>query len=350
VTRAAAALLALAALTACSADAATASRVVRVAGLPETPVAGQRWAAKLTVRPAATPILAATAGARRVTVRARATGPGRYLATLQLPTPGSWRLTALVAGQSFALGRIRVLASYPLALPAQILALDDRALLVVERQGRDRILRVDVDTGRFSVATTRIPSPWGLARDMDGRVFVSGGSGIYELGGRKVAAVPASPIAAAPNGDLYFAEESRVGRIRRDGRVETLTTAVAAPHALVLRRDGSLVVADSGNGRLLRIDPATRATAVVTGGLRNPLGMIESADGTLLVAEFDAGRLLRIGDGRVLAHGLRKPYALTETAGGSIYVVESGDAGRPSGGIARVAGDGTVVRLRLVPA
>jgi hypothetical protein len=302
------------------------------------------------VQPAATPVLVATAAARAVRVRARAAGRGRYAATLRFPVPGSWRLTALVGRRSFALGRVRVLASYPLALPAQLLAVDDRFLLVVERQGRDRILRVDVDSGRFTVAASRFPAPWGLARDATGRVLVSGGSGIYELGGRKVAAVPASPIAAAPNGDLYFAEESRVGRIGRDGRVETLTTDVAAPHALVLRHNGSLVVSDSGNGRLLRIDPATRATTVLASGLRNPLGAIETSNGALLVVEFDSGRLLRIGDGHVLARSLRRPYALTQSASGSIYVAESGDLGRPSGDIARVAGDGTVVRLRLIPA
>jgi sugar lactone lactonase YvrE len=348
-TRLAVRLFLVAAVAGVSADAAPPTPVVRLAGLPETLVVGQRWVARLTVRPPARPILRATSGARRVSVQARSTGRVRYSATLRLPTPGIWRLSAFVRRRSFPLGRVRVIASYPLALPAQILASDDRSLLVVERQGRDRILRVDPATGRFSVVTTRIPSPWGLARDANGRVIVSGGSGIYELGGTKIADVAAGPIAAAANGDLYLAEQTRVGRIGRGGGVETLSTAVAAPHGLVLRRDGSLVVSDSGNGRLLRIDPATRETAVVASGLKSPLGAIEAADGHLLVVEYDSGRLLRIGDGRVVAQSLRKPYALTQSADGSIYVVESGDDGRPSGGIARVADDGSVVRLRLVP-
>lgn len=270
--RLAATLLLLAALAVCSADAAAPARIVTLAGVPETLVAGQAWTAKLTVRPAATPTLVATAEARRLTVRARRTGPGRYAATVRFPLPGAWRLTVLAGRQSFALGHIRVIPSYPLALPAQILGVDDRSLLVVERLGRGRILRVDARTGRFAVVTTRIPSPWGLTQDANGRVLVSGGNGIYELGGRKLAAVPASPIAAATNGDIYFADESRVGRIGRDGRLETLTTDVVAPHGLVLRRDGSLVVAHSGNGRVLRIDPATRTTTVVTSGFATRWG------------------------------------------------------------------------------
>jgi sugar lactone lactonase YvrE len=321
---------------------------VRLAAPPDTLVAGQRWAARLTVRPPARPTFRATSADMSLTSRATATGPGRYTAIVRFPSAGIWRLAAVVRGRIFPLGRVRVLVSYPLALPAQILALDERSLLVVERQGRDRVLRVDTETGRFSVVTTRIPSPWGLARAPNGGVLVAGGSGIYELGGRKVADVAAGPIAVAPNGDLYFADQSRVGRIVDGGRVETVASDVAAPHGLVLRRDGSLVVSDSGNGRLLGIDPSTRATTVIASELKSPLGAIEAADGDLLVVEFDSGRLIRLGGGRVVTQSLREPYALTRIDG-TVYVVEGGDNNRPSGGIARVSDDGSVTRLRLVP-
>ena len=343
-----AALVLAAGVAVCCAEAAP-KPVVRLAAHPQTLVAGQRWVARLTVRPPGRPTVKAVSGARTLTVRATRTGPGRYAAALRLPSAGVWRLAALVRGQWVALGRIRVLASYPLALPAQAIALDDRRLLVVERQGRDRILRVDVRTGRFTVVTTRIPSPWGLAQDARGRVLVSGGGGIYELGGTRIANVAAAPIAVAPTGDVFFADESRVGRVDPRGGVEVLNTSVDAPHALVVGRDGSLFVSDTGNGRLLRIDPATRAITVVASGLTNALGAIETAVGDLLVVEHDSGRLLRIGDGAVIAQSLRKPYALTQSPDGSVYVVESGDVGRPSGGIARVAGDGSVTRLRLIP-
>jgi hypothetical protein len=205
------ALLMIAVLAAYASAAAPAPPVVRLAELPHTLVAGQRWVARLTVRPAARPTLSAASGRRTVTVRTRASGSGRYTAVVRLPAPGIWRLAAVVRRRSFPLGRVRVLRSYPLALPAQILALDDRSLLVVERLGRDRILRVDAATGRFSVATKRIPSPWGLARAADGRILVSGEGGVYELGGRKIADVAAGPIARAPQGGLYFAEQTSVG-------------------------------------------------------------------------------------------------------------------------------------------
>jgi hypothetical protein len=215
VIRTAALLAALAALAACIAAAAPPTLVVKLAAPPDTLVAGQRWAARLTVRPPARPTFRAASAGKALTSRATATGRGRYTAIVRFPSAGIWRLAAVVRGRTFPLGRVRVLASYPLALPAQILALDERSLLVVEREGRDRVLRVDTETGRFSVVTKRIPSPWGLARTANGGVLVSGGSGIYELGGRKIAAVAAGPLAAAPNGDLYFADQTRVARARR---------------------------------------------------------------------------------------------------------------------------------------
>jgi hypothetical protein len=51
----------------------------------------------------------------------------------------------------------------------------------------------------------------------------------------------------------------------------------------------------------------------------------------------------------IVTEELRKPYALARAADGSIYVVEDGELDRPSGGLARVAADSSVTRLRLVP-
>ena len=355
--RAAVAVLALGAAAACSAGGTEAAPapVVRLASVPDPLVAGQRWVARLTVRPAAAPVLRATLGTHRVSVRGRATGAGHYAAILRLPAAGKWRLVAVVRGRPVALRSVRVVASYRLALPAQILALDDASLLVVERQGRDRILNVNARTGSFSVLTRGVPSPWGLARAEGARVIASGATGIYELdraAAKRIAAVGAGPVAAAPGGGLYFAENARVGRVWPDGRVETLSTDVSAPHALVLAGDGSLVVSDSGNGRLLRLDPATHGASVIASGLRSPLGAIQTAHGGLLVVEYDTGRLLRVTAGAtsVVVDGLSKPYALTEAPDGTLYIVESGDDNRPSGSIALVDANGAIARLRLVPA
>jgi hypothetical protein len=247
-------------------------------------------------------------------------------------------------------------AAYPLALPGQILARPDGSLLVVERQARNRVVRVDPRTGAVRVFTARVPAPWGLAAGAQGGVLVSGQSGIYALrraGARptRLAAVPAGPLARAPGGDVYFADGTTLGIVRAaTHRAVTLSHDVSSPHGLALLPDGTFVVSDTGHGRLLRFDPANRVPSVLADGLQSPLGAIDAGDASVLVVEFDSGRLLRIAGGQttVVTGSLRKPYALTRARDGSVYVVEDGDLSRPTGGIARVAADGTVTRLRLV--
>jgi hypothetical protein len=111
VIRVAAALAAFAALAACSAAAAPPTRVVRLAAPPDTLVAGQRWAARLTVRPPVRPSFRATSADTSLTSRATATGRGRYTAIVRFPSAGIWRLAAVVRGRTFPLGRVRVLVS-----------------------------------------------------------------------------------------------------------------------------------------------------------------------------------------------------------------------------------------------
>jgi hypothetical protein len=227
---------------------------------------------------------------------------------------------------------------------------DGASLLGVERLGRNRVLRVDLGTGRLTVATEAVPDPWGLARAADG-VLVSGASGIYSLGGRRIAEVRASPIASADGGELFYANETEVGRVDA-GRAAMLTDDVDAPHGLFVDADGGLVVSDSGHDRLIRVDADTGAVRLLTSGLEQPLGAIDDGAGGVLVVEFGPGRLLDVrsdGTREVVTASLRKPYALTRAGDGAVYVVEDGDLERPSGGIARVTPDGTVTRLRLVP-
>ena len=84
--RSLAAALLLAAIAVCTA-ASGQPRAVRLVTRPETLVVGQRWTARLTVRPAGTPVLVATAGPRKVRARMRAISPGRYAATVHRPRP-----------------------------------------------------------------------------------------------------------------------------------------------------------------------------------------------------------------------------------------------------------------------
>jgi hypothetical protein len=191
------------------------------------------------------------------------------------------------------------------------------------------------------VFSAGVPTPWGLAAGAGGRVLVSGASGIYSLRGAggpatRIAAVAASPIARAPGGDVYLADGSTLGVVRAGTRTPvTLSRDVSSPHGLLVEPASTLVVSDTG--------------AWPTGS-RAPSARSSSPRGSILVVEFDAGLLLRIANRQtmVVTAALRRPYALARTRDGSVYVVEDGDLSNPTGGIARVAADGTVTRLRLV--
>jgi glucose/arabinose dehydrogenase len=264
-------------------------------------------------------------------------------------------ISAVALAQSAAAGTVR--APYLLWQPAGILALPDGSLLVAERGPQDRILRVRPATGAYTVFARGIPDPFGIARGRDGSFFVSSDSGLYRVprgGGRARLALPlpTSPLAVAPDGSVYYGQGLEIGRLApRAPTADVLVSDVNFPHEIALDGRGGLVVSDTGNGRVVRIDLETREETVVAAGLRDPMGLVLEPARTAIAIQFRTGRLLRVGHGPVatVARGLRTPYALTRTSAGRFYVVETGDLVRATGRIARVDPGGKVVRLQLRP-
>jgi hypothetical protein len=85
-------------------------------------------------------------------------------------------------------------------------------------------------------------------------------------------------LAAGSNGSLYYTEDNAVRRIDERGLVSTLTTIVAVPNCaripgtagtgpylrgLAVARDGTVFVAPSGCGAVLRITPRGKVTTVL---------------------------------------------------------------------------------------
>jgi DNA-binding beta-propeller fold protein YncE len=126
----------------------------------------------------------------------------------------------------------------------------------------------------------------------------------------------AQPSGLALHGDTLFVADSETSSVRAlDLRRHDVTTWVGTglfdfgaqdgkfatarlQHPLALVWDGSgIVVADTYNGALRRLDPATRqvSTLVKPGGaltLRDPGGIALRADGSFVVADTNAHRLL----------------------------------------------------------
>lgn len=235
--------------------------------------------------------------------------------------------------------------------PAGILVQADGSLLVAERGSRDRILRIDPRTGGKRIWARGLDDPFGIARAADGSILVSQNGSIVSFDGhgrrlRTVAQVEASPIAVAANGDVFYANRlGELGRIVADGRIRRYDLELSIPHGLGFAPDGRLIISDTGNRRILALDPESGRVRTVARALRAPLGLAVERSGSILVLEYDTGRLIRVrrnGTKSAVAKGFVKPYALARARDGTVYVVQAGDLDRPSGTIRRVTRDGRV--------
>jgi DNA-binding beta-propeller fold protein YncE len=369
--------------------------------------AGAVWSGRLAVRPAtAVPVPPAVLARRGGSVRRASLSRlarGLYRVRLVFPTAGTWRLEARLPGRLVRLGSVVARARPPvttlLDTPAHAALGPDGALLVVE-DGRHRVLRVDPATGRASVLAgtgtilhsgdggparaAGLGSPFGLSVAPDGEVFVTSGERLRRIdrAGRIstafVAPADLGPLAADARSVFFVAADARIYRYDRasaaaehyagtgatgfagDGGPAALAT-FSAPHGLAFDGDGALLVTDTGNDRVRRIDPVTRVVTTVAAGVTGSWGIARAEDGALYVGAWTANRIYRLepggglvpvagngsldssGDGGpATAAGLPGPVGMAADAR-SLYVVES-RAGR----IRRIdRATGTITTLRL---
>jgi hypothetical protein len=95
-----------------------------------------------------------------------------------------------------------------------------------------------------------------------------------------------------------------------DGRIDTLggigqegysgdggparLAAFGAPHGLDALADGTVIVADSHNGVIRRIDGATRIVTTIARGFSAPVGVDARPDGSIYVADARLDHIVRI--------------------------------------------------------
>jgi streptogramin lyase len=169
-----------------------------------------------------------------------------------------------------------------------------------------------------------------LAVDGAGDVFVLDAAGrqIRKLGGGVVATVPAGAqgLAVDANGNVYFADTNRVREVDRNGIVRTVPgteTGLSAPTGVAVGPTRAVYVADSGNGRVRRVDDG-RATTLA-GDLAGLAGIAVDANGNVCVTAGQ--RVLKIdsqGAVTTLARGLAAPRGLAVGADGAVYVAAAG--------------------------
>lgn len=223
------------------------------------------------------------------------------------------------------------------------------SLLVVEN-GLHRLMRVS-PMGRVTVVAA-LRKPYAVRRTRSGSIYVTDGHALRRIDGQRAPVKVAQavddigPIALAPNGDVYFTTEKGLWRLP-GGRGKPVRLAAktpfSTPHGIAIERGGAVLVSDTGNHRILRVERSGVVTLFAR--LAVPGGMDVAADGTVYVTEGSAGRVVHLSaTGKrlgLVGHHFDDPYSVRLAPGGVLYVVESLE----SGDVRRVAPDGTVTTV-----
>lgn len=309
--------------------------VTRVGG--GSPTAGKSWTVKLAVRPRSFGgrVQLVATGPSRLDVRARG-GRGSYQARLVFPRTGVWTLTARAGSALSRLGSVRVRPA-PLAFdqPTGVAVTRTGSLLVVEF-GQRRLLRVDPATGR-AVQVAKLVKPWGVALAPSGSAYVSDLGWLKRIDAGRAPQVVATadpgveigPVGVAPNGDVVYATVSAVYRLARGaGPPQQLAagTTLAGPHGIAVATDGSVLLSDTGNDVVRRIDPAGAVSVFASVG--NPRGIAVAPDGSVYVASGDEHRVVHLSaSGQrlgVVGPRLYDAYALAVARDGTVYADDIG--------------------------
>jgi sugar lactone lactonase YvrE len=181
-----------------------------------------------------------------------------------------------------------------------------------------------------------------------------------------------SGIAVAADGALYVADTGAdaIVRIAPDGSVRTLAGAAQGlngPTGVAVDPGGRIVVADTYNDRIVRIGPDGVVSPLAGAGspgfadglsaaasFDTPTGVAVAADGSIFVADLGNGAVRVItpaGEVRTIAPGsadpFMRPMAVAVDPDGQVYIADDRNRVlelRPSGGLRILAGSGTGFR------
>ena len=216
-----------------------------------------------------------------------------------------------------------------LTQPTALAMLDQGRLLVVVERGANTVAAVDPHSGRLTMISERLVRPSAVSIDADGSVVICDGGG--DMIHRAVANSAETGYLVAP-----IAGSGRTGTSPGDAAVATL----AQPSAVV-RIDAGLVFADAASHNLRLLSDDGTVVNITDGGpydaglvdgpahrarLLRPSGLCRLPDGSILVADSGNGRLRMLADGHLHTVGLGGmswPSALA-AANGTVIVADTG--------------------------
>jgi hypothetical protein len=249
---------------------------------------------------------------------------------------------------------LRIVEPGPIAFDsAGGLAVGDRAL--------NRVVRVDLFTKKRRILARGVGVPVGLTYDDTGRLYVSADERIYRIegsrkvlvagtgtrshtgdGGRATAATFAGASGFEIDHDetIVVAEyDNWIRRIAPDGTVSTLAgtgadgyagdggpatqALLAHPHDVSWRIDG-VVIADTQNGALRRVDAAGTITTIAR-GFAAPVLVKGGPLDTLYVADAGANAVYRLdqnGGDRTRIGAAFAPIGMAVDTSANVYVAE----------------------------
>lgn len=184
----------------------------------------------------------------------------------------------------------------------------DGTILFTEEIDAGRVVRLAPDGLTSSTQVADLVSPEGLDIAANGTLYVTehtAGGGVYRIdvsGARtRLATVEdGEGLRILPDGSLIVAEtsEGRLCRVYHDGDVRRLAEGdLDSPDGVGwdAARGRLFVSEDEAPGRLLQVDPDSgQVLAVVATGLNAPQTMVFETDGSILLAEQGENRILRL--------------------------------------------------------
>jgi streptogramin lyase len=216
--------------------------------------------------------------------------------------------------------------------PTSVDVASKRSLLVVAN-GSGRVLRLDPATGG-TVRLFRVARAYSVVHAPKGGFFLSASGALLRVdpSGHATTLVTSAedigPIAVGPKGAVYYATATSVFKL---GSATPLATGPSGPHGLAVTDDGGLLVSDTGNGRVDRIDLATKEVETWA-TMGNPRGITIAPNNTVYIVNASIHRVVHLMiDGRRLrtvGKWFTDPYALDAAPDGSLYVIDTAALGR----------------------